>query len=835
MTKLIHKPLMVKKAALLASAAASAVCISSPAAAQDDGFGLEEILVTAQRRAQSIQDVPLAVSAFDASQLEVRNIDSALDLVDYVPNLFGGNNTGLGTANAYYLRGLGNTESIATFDPPVGTYIDDVYISRQNANNFAFFDLDRIEVLRGPQGTLFGRNTTGGAINVLLNEPAEEFGGFAEATYGRFERVTVRGSVDLPITDEISTKFSGYFIDDAGYAYNFVTDERNNDERSYGLRGAVKWTPNEFVTWNVSATYVYSDYANVANTDVGGSGVYDEDFATGEQIDIFTTDTRGVNDGTLRDFVASGATTNLPRIMGHHISTEEGEGPLVQQMLNGQGLGNVTENLLLVSNLTLDFEEVNIELITGWLDLNQDFILPFFDGAFYSAFGFSGLFGSPGPSSFSIANEGVHKQFSQEIKATGSLFDGFVDYVAGVYFLAERNDTEFAQFSIFPLFPPNPPTNGPLQYDRFLENDTTTGAGYIQLDWNLTDQLTVTTGVRYTDETKEIEVRHFNRAESIAAPGPVPFVGSNFSTFTTNDLELAGIPTQQNVGILTPRFALQYEVDQDILVFASATRGFKSGGWNARGVSADQLVNFAPEKVWSYEIGAKTEFWNNRIRLNATAFYSDVSDFQVPSAFEDESGNIVFITRNFADLEVYGLELEGTLVVNENITLFSTLGLQEASYRNLDPAVLEQQQDCLAEIATLPTDFSFQNGSPCQQGIVTPRGEIANPVRSPEVTFTIGSSINYPIPSSDFQVVGSAFGIFTSSYDTATSGNPEGQQLDSFWRFNGSVGVEHVDGTYGLYAECTNCFGQEYVISALAGVQYFNQPGTWQIRARYRF
>ena len=148
--------------------------------AADTGGALEEITVTAQRRAENVQDVPIAISAFSANELEKRNVATPLDIIQYVPNLNGNNNTGLGSANVYFLRGLGNTESIATFDPPVGTYVDDIYIARQNSNNFGLFDVERIEVLRGPQGTLFGRNTTGGAINLLLRKPGDTMRGFAE-------------------------------------------------------------------------------------------------------------------------------------------------------------------------------------------------------------------------------------------------------------------------------------------------------------------------------------------------------------------------------------------------------------------------------------------------------------------------------------------------------------------------------------------------------------------------------------------------------------------------------------------------------------------------------
>ncbi|MEO0412827.1 MAG: TonB-dependent receptor [Pseudomonadota bacterium] len=793
-----------------------------------DGIGLEEIFITAQRRSESLQDTPLAVSAFGVNDLEVRNIDSALDLIDYIPNLFGGNNTGLGSANAYYLRGLGNTESIATFDPPVGTYIDDIYISRQNANNFSFFDLDRIEVLRGPQGTLFGRNTTGGAINVLLREPDEEFGGFAEVSYGRFERITARASVDIPINEQLSTKVSGYFIDDAGYAYNFELDERVNDERSYGLRGAVKWTPNEYLNWNVSATYVNSDVANLANSPIDGDNV----------------EPSARNANTVARFNASGATTGLNRIAGGFLSMNGDVGNSLGELLAGQGGGNVVKNLLLASNLEVSFDKVNVEIITGWVDLDQDFVLNFLDGDLYTVPIFNGVtpaqvFGNPGPSSFSIANDSTHKQFSQEIKATGDLFDGFIDYVAGVYFLDERNTTGIAQFFLG------------TSYDRVLGNDTTAGAGYVQLDWNLTEKLTFTTGIRYTDETKTLSIEDLGTGPSNCStviPGQFDMdeegafilddngmmIPSTVSRLcSTNDITAAGIPTKLNTSILTPRFAVQYEVNDDVLLFASATRGFKSGAWNARDAQPQNLVNIDPEVVWSYEIGAKTQFFDDRLRLNVTGFYSDVSDLQTPSAFTNAAGETVFITGNFADLRVMGIEAEATAVVNEYITTFLTIGFQDSDYRNLDSTLVAQQAQCRANLQDQGVDQLFDSSTGCQQAIIGPDGEVAEPVRAPRVTMSLGANGNYPI-SDNLQITASAFGIYTSSYQTATNGELPGAQ-DGFWRFNGNVGVEHVDGDYGLYLECQNCFGENYIISALVATQYYNPPGSWTLRARYRF
>ena len=214
-----------------------------------------DIIVTAQRRPERLQDVPVAVTAFNEETIRNLNLNDAIKTAQLVPGMIATHNAGLGTANAYYLRGLGNSQSVATFDPPVGTYVDNVYVARQNANNYQFFDVDRVEVLRGPQGTLFGRNTTGGAVSVIMKKPADSVGGKFEGTFGSFDRTTVKATVDMPVTPRILTKWSAYYVYDEGYLNNVTTGDRLNGERNYGFRGDLRLLPNDDFTIDLSGEY----------------------------------------------------------------------------------------------------------------------------------------------------------------------------------------------------------------------------------------------------------------------------------------------------------------------------------------------------------------------------------------------------------------------------------------------------------------------------------------------------------------------------------------------------------------------------------------------------
>ena len=748
--------------------------------AQDDkaDSGLGDIVVTAQRREERLQDVPLAVSVFSPEDLRERQVTRTIDLFAFVPNLIAHNNTSVGTANSYSMRGLNNNETISTFDLPVGTYVDEVYMSRQSANNFQFYDVERIEVLRGPQGTLFGRNTTGGAINVVLKKPANELGGFIEGSFGRYDRVTARGAIDVPIiADKLLTKFQGYFVDDKGYVENRVTGQRLNDERSYGGRGAIRFL-GAGMSWDVTGDYNYQSYANFPN-------FYDP--ATEDRVSY----------------------TRLRK--GATVSDVFGGRSYLSAGLADNTLGNVAETWSVTSNVQIEAtDDLTVNLITGYRHIYNEYLT---DSAM-SLLSTTTRYDYPAdiitavPGSTSVlANDSWHGQFSQEIKLTGSALDNRLTYVGGLYYIREDNKTNFANISITAA------GVGSKSADRTMRNNTDAIAGYFQADYKITPALTATAGIRYTAEYKDI---HFG-----ANPSPLPSTGIN-QPFNTEDVLRAGNPVKQSAKVWTPRFALNWKVAPDINVFASATKGFKSGGWVSRSYNAAGVFAFDRETIWSYEAGLRSEFFDRRARWNLTGFYFNDYDNQLPAGRENPlvPGQIIYVTRNFADLRNYGLESELTLVPFRGFNVTWIAGLQHARFKNVDPTVLAQAAACRAGTA-----------SACNQGIVTAAGQIALPSRVAPFNSTV--TANYTFDMGGFQLIPSGSWIYTDeSYPSAQNDVRGFQEKHSL--FNAGLTLRNPTQGWSLSAECINCFDKRYVASFLI-FPYLNEPGRWALRARVDF
>ena len=739
-------------AALLALIFATPVLAQSSAPAEDSASGAD-ILVTAQRREQKLADVPIAITAYSPETMKTLAVSKTVDLVDTIPNLVGSNNTSLGSANVYFLRGQGQDESFPTFDPAVGTYVDEIFYTRQNGNNISLFDVERLEVLRGPQGTLFGKNTTGGAINVVLRKPGKAFGGFLEASYGKFEEKMVRGSIDLPLSEAARFKVSGFSVDDNGWLPNTVVNRNINDRHSWGVRAAADIDLGDTINW-----YSAVDYIDDSGTNITG-------------VDTITGDNNIAN-GVFGDI-------NL-------ISTAKlvnGLGAVFPGAVSKARFGSITRSFNVSSNLGVEVGNGRVNLIAGYRKIDNDFLVNFPLPA-----------ASPSDDVFIIDNIGNFAQHSVELKYNGDIIQDVVNLTAGVYYLKENNSTDFANYFAAAL----------PGADRIFNNTTRNLAGYAQADIKIGSTLTLTGGIRYTDEKKSIDVFD-NRPTD--PPGTLPSASTDL---TTANIAARGNPTSLQEKVWTPRVALTFEPADGRMFYVSATRGFRSGGWNARQNVAAQVSPFQSEKVWSYEVGTRLNFGRS-FDLFITGFHIDVNDLQINTA----TAGGTFQIGNTGKMKNSGVEIEAFLRPTEGMNFYAALGLQDAHYKPGDAEI--------AACAAAPkpqTRFGAFDGN-CN---------VASVKRTPKYQVTFGGS--YAIDAGGIIITPRA--SLRMVADHITTSRNRGA-ADGYALLNAGIDFGLMDALT-LSAECANCTNKRYVVATFgSGDTYFNRPGTWTIRAKYKF
>lgn len=567
---------------------------------------IEVIEVTATHRTENLQEVPLAVTALTGDELRDLNVADLGDLQAHVPNL----SLHVGDAQnaVVYMRGVGQVDSISFNDPGVGVYLDDVYLGRVQGAFLDVIDAQQIEVLRGPQGTLYGRNTIGGAVKFTSAKPSEFTEGFAELTLGNYGLKSLKAGISGALVDEIllaRVAIAGTQRD--GYNDNLYDGEDDYDKDSRALRTSFLYQPND----HFSAYLVLDASENKpshSRTPHRETPIYS--VALGQLRPVIDDPyTVNVNYNDLEQLETSGVALTLTYSNGAHT------------------LKSIT------SRRAMDYR--------SHLDL---------DGSVDASFG--------------IYYFEDQSQVSQELQW---LYDGDgFSMVSGLYYFKE-DDWSFGG-AVAPEF--FVPLEGgvmfpfPVMNAGLREQEVTSKAVYTNLTLALNERTNLTLGGRFTDETKWMD----NRGEEFAGTGVATAEEMEAAFGTGVGYGQTGFVAEQDWQEFSPKVVVDHKLSEQTMVYASASKGFKSGGFNGRLTSFPQP--FEPEELWSYEVGSKSVLADNNVRLNLAAFYNDYTNFQLSRfSINPDNGAFLSLFENAGKATIYGAEMELQAVVSEQLSL----------------------------------------------------------------------------------------------------------------------------------------------------------------------
>lgn len=658
-------------ASSIAAIAAFLTFTATPALAQDaapeaEAAPTDEIVVTARRREESLQDTPVAISAFSAEMLQERQITQTQDLERITPSLQfkpAGQLSGNSASSVVFIRGVGQVDPTAAVDPGVGVYLDEVYLGRAVGGAIDFGDIAGVEVLRGPQGTLFGRNTIGGAILVRTQQPIlGEFSGRARVRGGSENLIEGFGVVNVPLGETVAARVSGGFRKRDGYVFRVVDGLDLGNENRFSLAASLLWEPSSDFDLFLRADYSKQDENGAPFTFAG----------INEQAPVaaIASVAAGCPGATIpfAPIVAGDprfGAPNVPMINDIRCANDfQARGPFV----NG-GTAPVESNsevwgIGATANIRLT-DVASVKLITSYRETesrgirdgdNTPLLLITTDVAAQSA------------------------QFSQEVQL--QLDFGSVNAIVGGYYFNEVTDER----ATVPLaFPPSPPVIGSLlaggpgsrdlQVSR-LKTDSVAVFG--ELAWNVTDALEISGGLRYTSDRKHYRGTVLNLFPATQPdPNPLP----TLATSQGGPLFIFNRPFKQDFAALTGSASIQYRWSDAISTYASYAKSFKSGGYNTRynAAPAGNLpVPFAEESVTSYEIGAKTNI--GRLRLNLAAFQAEYQDIQL--IFRQ---GVVPLLFNAGEARIRGLEAEASLRTSWGLTFDGGISILDDKIKTITP------------------------------------------------------------------------------------------------------------------------------------------------------
>ena len=688
--------------AAITAALAGAVVLPPSASAQE---GLEEIVVTATRREQNLQEVPISIVAITGENLEMRGLDTIEDVAHSVPNVVimgGGGGTG---GTNFRVRGI----------PNVGTYVDGVWqVGTAGFLTQEFVDIDRVEILRGPQGTMFGRDSTGGALRVWTKRPSEEFGGSITGTIGSADRRDIKASLDLPLGEIVQTKWTAANLSRDGYIYSQTTNEKNGGIDQQVLRGDIVINASDRLDFRFNYQDNHSEFTEPR--------VQDAMFDTFDEMRILASlsefyglagaepffspvnQQAGFPGGRVGEWENRSGTT-LPNVF----DTEQTSLEVNWDITDNMSLQFLTASTQQDSDSVVDWDNSQYDLV---LDMNRSKL----------------------------------DVFSQEIQLTGG--NDRIEWLAGVYYWDQKQDNRNGRWQVMefrtatdpffggtldvnnvfnsaqcqapagsalvptasttdPAWVLEFPVGDPLRgwqscqqvyfngrngsYDTLSTAEQDGWAVFGEATIHLTDTWDLTLGVRQHDQSGFSQNRVPN-----ALTAAKPYLPTTFHAGDAFAGTLTGTPLEFNFDKLTSRMVLQKQFNSDIMGYLSYSEGFNSGGVSAptlviNGVSTRLLVPFKPSTLKNTEIGMRSDLAGGRVRLNATVFSTIWADLQAAGVVTDPvTGTQVptLVTTNVGEAEAEGVEFEVTFLPTENLMFNVNLGLLDTGYTKIAPGTM---------------------------------------------------------------------------------------------------------------------------------------------------
>lgn len=784
-------------------ASAFAICattaltgVSLPVAAADaaDNLAIEEIVVTARKVEESSQSVPVAITAISADQLSNSTIRDLQDLNGFAPNVQIAEDGSRGGGGASInIRGISPTRTDDnSFDSPVGVMIDGIYLGSLAGQVLENFDLERVEILRGPQGTLFGKNTVGGVVHVLRSRPTGELGARFKATLGEDGQRELRAVVNTSIVDDVlAAKFFATHQEDDGFIKNTTTggDTAAKDYQNYGA--TLLYTPND----KFEALFTVERF-----NDESQLGAFHTNYNVAPGVLTPPTDPNetdysgGFTSCAIFPQICRTTTSRPSRAE----SNTENEAELVTDALTLNMSYELNDNLSLVS-------------VTGYRDLEE-----------YRIYDFDG---SSAPF-ITIERWNEYDQFSQELRVDGN-WDNF-NFTAGVYYWNSEFEQDWVtggQFwatlfgavatdpaawqacgagALAPVWcdagiPGGVPAGQDVTQILYETQETTSIALFAQGDWHINDKWTVTAGLRWTEEEKD-------------------FIAGQAYLSNVERQRLRQFPEFANLDNtwteVSPKVGVTYQLNDDAIIYGSYSEGFHSGGFfgvnqNTRDFIRDQ---YDPEFAKSFEVGLKSQLVNNRLRLNVTAFRNDFEDKQEQSVQVDPDTRTVATTfDNVASALYQGIEVETQFVVSENVRLFLNVGYLDAEYEDFVTDINA------ADGVTILEDASF----------LVPRN-------APETTIGLGGTYSVQIGPGQLEIYGKYSRV--DEIETNLLNTPLGQ-VDATDDVTASIGYYADNYSVSLYGRnLTDERSETFIpIATLFAVGSLNRPRTYGLEFQYEF